>query len=92
MATRPFEEVAGERPSLLTMVEEIVVESHRRLYLVQRKRWSRPAAYRWLHYEDPMPVERLAEGVEKLKKLGAEFDAGAVDKACMRAVVSGFSN
>jgi len=70
---------------LLREVEEIVVAAHRGLYRGQGKPWSRPAAYRWLRYEDPAPVERLAQGVRRLRKRGARFDAEAVDKACARA-------
>jgi len=70
---------------LLREVEEIVVAAHRGLYRRQGKPWSRPAAYRWLRYEDPAPVERLAQGVRRLRKRGARFDAEAVDKACARA-------
>jgi len=70
---------------LLREVEEIVVAAHRGLHRRQGKPWSRPAAYRWLRYEDPAPVERLAQGVRRLRKRGARFDAEAVDKACARA-------
>jgi len=72
------------RSGLLREVEEIVVDAHRRLYEAQGKPWSRPAAYRWLRYEDPAPVARLADGVRRLRKRGAAFDAEAVDKACAR--------
>ena len=89
MAARPFDELAG---GLLEEVEGIVLESHRRLYDAQGRPWSRPIAYHWLRYEDPAPVERLAEGVEKLVRAGAVFDAGAVDKACALAAGRGFSN
>jgi hypothetical protein len=92
MASRPFSEIAAGDPSLLEKVEEIVLDGHRRQYERQGKRWSRPIAYHWLHYEDPKPVERLAEGVERLTGEGAKFDAGAVDKACALAAARGFSN
>jgi hypothetical protein len=92
MAARPFSEIAAGHPSLLEEVELIVLDSHRRLYESQGKRWSRPLAYRWLRYEDPVPVERLADGVERLTGEGATFDAAAVDKACAEAVARGFSN
>jgi hypothetical protein len=92
MAARPFSELAAGDPSLLQEVEGIVLDSHRRHYARQGKPWSRPIAYHWLHYEDPMPVERLAEGVKRLAGEGATFDAGAVDKACALAAVRGFSN
>ena len=70
---------------LLRDVEEIVVDAHRRLYEAKGKPWARPATYRWLRYEDPAPVARLAGGVRRLRKRGASFDAEAVDKACARA-------
>lgn len=92
MATRPFADLTSGSPSLLEHVERIVLDSHRRLYARQGKRWSRPIAYHWLRYEDPLPVERLAEGVDKLVRAGATFDAGAVDKARAEAVDRGFSS
>jgi hypothetical protein len=92
MATRPFSEIAEGHPSLLEEVEGVVLDSHRRLYQSLGKRWSRPIAYQWLHYEDPMPVERLADGVKRLAGEGARFDDAAVDKACTQAVRRGFSN
>ncbi|HEV2217560.1 MAG TPA: hypothetical protein VGV88_08300 [Candidatus Dormibacteraeota bacterium] len=92
MATKPFSEMAEGDPSLLEEVEAIVLDSHRRHYQRLGKPWSRPIAYHWLHYEDPMPVERLAQGVERLVGEGATFDSAAVDKACAEAVGRGFSN
>ena len=38
------------------------------------------------------PVARLADGVRRLRKRGARFDAGAVDKACAEASKRGFLN
>jgi hypothetical protein len=73
---------------LLKDVEEIVVEA----YLAQHPGASRPEAYRWLRYEDPEPVARLVEGVRRLRKKGAPFDAEAVDKACAKASKSGLLN
>ena len=92
MATRPFSEISAGDPSLLEEVEMIVLDSHRRHYERLGKPWSRPSAYRWLRYEDPMPVERLAEGVERLAGEGATFESAAVDKACAQGVAKGFSN
>ena len=92
MADRPFAELAEGDPSLLEQVELIVLDAHRRLSEAHSRSWSRPIAYRWLRYEDPMPVERLAEGVKRLVEEGAEFDSAAVDKACAEAVGRGFSN
>ncbi len=77
------------KTGLLRDVEEIVVGAHRSINEKEERPWSRPAAYRWLRYEDPTPVERLAVGVRRLRKRGAKFDAGAVDKACAKASKAG---
>ena len=77
---------------LLSQVEQIVVEGHRALHESKGVEWAPPMAYRWLRYEDPDPVARLAEGVQKLRRRGVEFDAGAVDKACAEALRKGFLN
>jgi len=71
---------------LLKEVEEVVVEA----YLALHPRAGRPATYDWLRYEDPAPVERLADGVRRLRRRGGEFDAAAVDKACANASKQGF--
>ena len=73
---------------LLKDVEEIVVGA----YLSLHPDASRPDAYRWLRYEDPEPVAQLAEGVRRLRKRGANFDADAVDKACAKASKRGLLN
>jgi hypothetical protein len=77
---------------LLSQVERIVVEGHRRLYLSTGQEWSRPIAYRWLRYEDPTPVARLIDGTKRLRRSGVQFDAEAVDKACVEASKKGFLN
>ena len=87
MSAQPFAEIAD----LLPAVEAIVLEAHRELYLKEGRPWSRPIAYRWLRYEDPLPVERLSEGVEKLQDSGARFDPVAVEKACAEAEKLGYS-
>ena len=76
---------------LLPQVEAVVVGAHRELFARDGRPWSRPAAYRWLRYEDPLPVDRLREGVEKLRRLGARFDPVAVEKAGEAAEKQGFS-
>ena len=91
MATQEFTTIAAGGQSLLERVEEIVVEGHRKAYESAGKGWSRPIAYRWLRFEDPDPVERLIEGVEKLNRMGAAFDPEAVENACAEAVRMGFS-
>jgi hypothetical protein len=91
MARQDFGTLSAGEPSLLRQVEEIVVESHRTLHEAQGLAWSKPLAYRWLRFEDPMPVARLQEGVKKLGGRAASFDAGAVEKACKDAAKVGFS-
>jgi hypothetical protein len=77
---------------LLSRVEKIVVDAHRRLYAAQDRAWSPPIAYRWLRYEDPTPVARLVDGTKRLRRRGVQFDADAVDKACVQASKKGFLN
>jgi hypothetical protein len=77
---------------LLRQVEQIVVDGHRSVYESKGLAWSPPIAYRWLRYEDPSPVGRLAEGAKRLRKLGAEFDSEAVEKACAEASKRGDLN
>jgi hypothetical protein len=91
MADQDFADIARGDPSLLGQVEAIVVDAHRRLYEKEGKAWSPPVAYRWLRYENPMPVKRLVEGVEKLEMAGATIEGAAVDKACAEGVARGFS-
>ena len=76
------------KTGLLKEVEGIVVEA----YVSVHPGASRPEAYRWLRYEDPDPVARLADGVRGLGREGAEFDPIAVDKACAEASKMGYSN
>ncbi len=90
MAAQDFAALVGS--GVLKDVEEAVVDSHRTLYESTGKPWSAPDAYRWLRYEDPDPVGRLAAGVRNLRKRGAAFDAEAVDKACFKASKTGYSN
>jgi len=92
MSTQEFSTISEGDPSLLGEVESIVLEAHRRLYESEGKEWSMPVAYHWLRYENPMPVERLAEGVEKLLQMGATFAADAVEKAWNEGVAKGFLN
>jgi hypothetical protein len=73
---------------LLRDVEQLTVQA----YLAAHPGVSRPEAYHWLRYEDPDPVARLADGVRRLRREGADFDAEAVDKACAEASKLGYSN
>jgi hypothetical protein len=77
---------------LLSQVEEIVLESHRRLYEMEGLEWSRPIAYRWLRYEDPLPVARLLDGTKRLRRRLSEFNSAAVEKVCSEAANKGFLN
>lgn len=90
MAAQDF--AAIQANGLLGDAEEIVVEAHRRLYEVEGLEWSRPIAYHWLHYEDPDPLARLMDGAARIRERGGAFDPDAVDKACARAVKTGFPN
>jgi hypothetical protein len=48
-------------------------------------------AYRWLRFEDPMPVARLQDGLKELRQRAASIDPDAVDKVWKDAVKHGFS-
>ena len=86
MAAQDFATLA--RSGLLRDAERITVQA----FLDAHPGQTHPQAYRWLRYEDPEPVARLAEGVKKLRSEGAKFDAEAVDKACAEASKLGYSN
>jgi hypothetical protein len=86
MGGQEFASLVGA--GVLRDVEQLTVQA----YLAAHPGASRPDAYRWLHYEDPDPIVRLADGVRKLRREGAEFDAEAVDKACAEASKLGYSN
>ena len=90
MAGQDFKTISAGEPSLLRQVEDVVIESHRRLYEREGRVWSKPIAYRWLRFEDPMPVARLQEGLKELRRRAAEIDPDAVDKVCKDAVKHGF--
>lgn len=77
---------------LLLQVEQIVVDGHRNAYESKGLPWSPPIAYRWLRYEDPTPVARLAAGTKRLRKRGVEFASDAVEKACAEASKRGYLN
>ncbi len=90
-----MEDVEFERlvdSGLLADVERIVVEAHAAAFKQAGRKWTPSDAYRWLRYEDPKPVTRLRDGVRRLRRRGANFSAGAVDKACARARKQGYLN
>jgi len=91
MAEQDFARVIAGEPSLLRQVEEIVIGSHRRLYVGQGRAWSKAIAYHWLRFEDPMPLARLLDGVKRLRRRAVRFDPDAVEKVCKDAAKSGFS-
>jgi hypothetical protein len=91
MALQDFATLSAGEPSLLRQVEEIVVETHRRLYESEGRAWSKPVAYRWLRFENPLPVARLQDGLKQLRERAAEIDPDAVDKVCKDAAKHGFS-
>jgi hypothetical protein len=84
MADQDFDGLVAS--GLLKDVENIVVGA----YVASHPQASLPDAYHWLHYEDPDPIARLAEGVRRLREEGAKVDAEAVDKACAEASKRGF--
>ena len=90
-AEQDFATITAEEPGLLRQVEEVVIESHRLLCQTEGQEWSKAIAYRWLRFEDPMPVIRLQGGVKELRRRAAAIDPDAVDKVCMDAVKHGFS-
>jgi hypothetical protein len=91
MGRQDFATLSAGEPSVLRQAEEIVIESHRRLYESEGRAWSKPTAYRWLRFEDPMPVQRLRDGLKELRGKAAEIDPEAVDKVWKDAVKLGFS-
>ena len=81
MAEQPFERLLEGDPALLRSVEAIVVEAHHNWYSAGgRLDWSLPKAYRWLQFEDPDPVARLADGVRRLQVEGIEPRQASVDE------------
>ena len=91
MAGQDFIKVSAGEPSLLRQVEEIVIESHRGLFEKEGRPWSKPIAYRWLRFEDPMPVARLQEGLKELRSRVGPINPDAVEKVSQEAAKRGFS-
>jgi hypothetical protein len=91
MARQDFATISAGEPSILRQVEAIVIGSHRRLYESEGRDWSKSMAYRWLRFEDQMPVARLQDGLEELRQRAASIDPDAVDKVWKDAVKHGFS-
>jgi hypothetical protein len=91
MERQDFAKLSVGESSVLRQAEQIVIESHRRLYESEGRGWSKPTAYRWLRFEDPMPVARLRDGLKQLRGRAAEIDSDAVDKVCKDSAKLGFS-
>jgi hypothetical protein len=92
MAAQPFELLLKGDPHLLRAVEALVVDMHHRWSESSgRSDWSEPKAYQWLHYEDPDPVARLADGVRRLKSEIAP-QPSMVDSAVELARVLGYQD
>jgi len=91
MARQDFATISDGEPSLLRQVEEVVIDGHRRLLEGHGRHWSKSIAYRWLRFEDPMPVARLQDGLKELRLRAADIDPDAVDKVCKDAAKHGFS-
>ena len=91
MAGQDFAKISAGDPSLLRQVEEIVIEGHRRLHEKEGRPWSKPIGYRWLRFEDPMPVARLQEGLKELRSRAAAINPDAVEKLSQEAAKGGFS-
>jgi len=73
MRSQPFP--ALRESGLLESVEVLVVSLHRAVF---GEPWAPPQAYRWIRYEDPEPVDRLAEAVDRLR---AEAASRGIDLA-----------
>jgi hypothetical protein len=64
MAEQDFGRIHAE---LLPELERLVVAEHAALHRdLAGEAWSPPSAYRWIRYEDPDPVGRLAEATRRL--------------------------
>ena len=81
MRTQGFDSLISGDPSLLELVEQATVDAHRRWCALGGRDWSEPLAYRWLRYEDPDPVARLADGLARLCAAGVEVDAALAHRA-----------
>ncbi len=86
MSTQDFSQVVEGGPeSLLRQVESIVVDAHRHWYESLGKTWSEPAAYHWLHYEDPDPIFRLRLAVQRLSAAEVAFAEAPLERAELEA-------
>jgi hypothetical protein len=75
MSSLPFDSLRAS--GLLEGVERLVLAEHRALFAdVLGEPWSPPAAYRWIHYEDPDPVGQLRRATERLDALWHEHRVG----------------
>ncbi len=75
MRRLPF--AAVRESGLLEAVERLVVAEHRALYKeVLGEPWSPSSAYRWIRYEDPDPLARLADATNRLDRVWAANRVG----------------
>lgn len=90
MAVQPFERMVEGADPLLAMAEGVVVDAHRRWRQdLLNETWTVASAYRWLHFEDPEPVRRLIDGVDRLAAL-VEVDQDALRQLLAGAAVRGY--
>ena len=90
MARQPFERMVEGGDPLLPRAERLVVEAHRRgREALGQEAWTPAAAYRWLRFEDPDPIRRLIDGVDRLSPV-AEVDEHALELVIERAAGIGY--
>lgn len=91
MGGQSFDSMVAGEPSLLRLVENAIIDAHRRRYARDGRAWSEPVAYRWLRYEDPDPIARLADGLRRIVAEGGEVDAELTGRAVASARELGYS-
>lgn len=90
MARQPFELMVEGGDPLLASAERVVLDAHRRWREDRlQQTWTAAAAYRWLRFEDPDPVRRLIDGVDRLARV-VEVDQDALGVLIERAHLLGY--